>query len=296
MAFVGKATEALVDVARSLRAARFDDPFPYRLLRTALWLPLSRAPAADEAGKTELAPLPAALRAELARAEESSAWHDLLRACEGALPAHPVALALQRATVTALAGLNLTAARLAVMVEVRALLARLPSLSALTFSDGSPLIDAVTREWLEANQLLEYDSPRPRPAPVRSAEPPPEAPLVLAQRALTKGAHREALTQAAAALKVATSDRERFEARLVQARACALANNPALATALFERLDRELVARGLETWDPPLAAEVLRGLLALPKSAGPHEASWETTQSRLFVIDPQAALELKSRG
>jgi type VI secretion system protein VasJ len=294
LSFVGQVAEALVGVAKALRSARIDDPLPYRLLRAALWLTYSQAPEADEDGKTSLAPAPDDLVRKLTQLEEAESWHELLSACEKGLVEHPLALSLQRYAVTALAGLNLTQARLAVLSEVRALLGRLPALSAFRFSDGSPIIDHVTRDWLEANELLTYDSPRPKLA-VKTSQPPPEPAIVMAQRAVSKGSGREALVQAAEALRVATSDRERFVARMVQAQACALSDNVALAAALYEKLDRELVARGIDQWDPPLAGQVLRGILSLRRpSAETPEAAWGGLLSRLFLVDPQAALDLKS--
>ena len=208
---------------------------------------------------------------------------------------HPLALSLQRLAVTALAGLNLTAARLAVLSEVRALLGRLPALSSFRFNDGSPIIDDATREWLEANGLLTYDSPRPKVTDSVRQPPPEDPPLVLAQRAVAKGARREAFLQSDQALKVASSERERFLARLVQAQACALSDNAALATAHYEKLDRDLVDRGLDSWEPALAAQVLRGILSLRRiSTETSEASWGALQSRLFLIDAEAALALKA--
>ncbi len=293
LSFLVEATEALVGVAQALRSARIDDPLAYRLLRSALWLSYTQPPDADEEGKTKLAPVPEELARELAQLESADSWNDLLRACEKALVEHPLALSLQRLAVTALAGLNLTQARLAVMVEVRALLGRLPALSSFRFSDGSPMVDEPTREWLEANGLLTYDSPRPKVA-VKVAQPPPEPPIVMAQRAIAKGSRREALAQSSEALRVATNDRERFLARLVQAQACALSENTALTAALFEKLDRELVARGLDQWEPELATQVLRGMLSLRRPSGEvTDATWGTLLSRLFVIDSQAALDLK---
>lgn len=294
LSFLVEATEALVGVAKALRSARIDDPLAYRLLRAALWLSYSQPPEADEDGRTQLAPLQDDLTRELAQLEGAESWHELLQACEKALVEHPLALSLQRLAVTALAGLNLTQARLAVLVEVRALLGRLPALSSFRFNDGSPIIDTVTREWLEANELLSYDSPRPKVA-VKVNQPPPEPPIVLAQRAISKGSRRDALVHATEALSAASSDRERFVARLVQAQACVLSDKTALAVALYEKLDRELLARGLDQWEPELATQVLRGLMSLRRPApDTEEATWGTLQSRLFLIDPQAALDLKA--
>lgn len=294
LTFVSKVGEALVEVAHALRAARVDDPTGYRLLRTALWLSMSQAPAADESGRTELSSLSSDVSSELEQCESNDAWHDLLRSSERALERAPLALCLQRYAVTALAKLNLTEARLAVLAETRALLTRFPALSSFKFNDGSPLVDERTREWLEANELLRYDSPRPVLNPKPATIPPPEEPIVLARRAIAKSARSEALLQADLALKAATSDRERFAARLVQAQACSLGGNVQLAAALYDKLDRELVSRGLEMWEPALAAEVLRGILSLGRGAPETpEAVWGSYQSRLFFIDSKAALDMK---
>ncbi|MBL9039470.1 MAG: type VI secretion system protein TssA [Archangium sp.] len=294
LTFVHEVIGALSPVAKTLRAARVDDAFPYRLLRVGLWLSHERSPAADESGKTQLAPVPAAALEEISKLEASERWHDALSKSEAELEKHPFALVLQRHSVRAMTELGFREARNAVLAEVRALLTRWPELTAAKFSDGKPLADEQTFAWLESSQLVSSDNPRPdAPKPVAVIEEP----IVLAQRAIAKGARKEAFVQSEAALKAAVSERERFSATLVQAQVCAMSDNIPLAKALLEGLDREMTERGLESWEPTLAIQVLRGILALPRQASDaaDDARWASYQSRLFRLDARAALELKRR-
>jgi type VI secretion system protein VasJ len=99
-----------------------------------------------------------------------------------------------------------------------------------------------------------------------------------------------------ARVAAATTSRERFLARLVAARVCAQGAQHAVARALFEELEREATARGLDEWEPALAAECLEGLLvsarALAKAGKPLPTEAAAWYNRLCRLDPAIALRL----
>lgn len=249
---------ALVELAGALRAgSTVGDPTPFRILRVGLWLPLAGCPPAVN-GRTALVPLQEGVSRRLASLEQNARWEALLEEAESALPQHRLALDLQRACWLALQGLGAERdeARAAVAGETRALLDRMPALPGLSFADGSPLASRETRGWLDAEVL------RPRhgaaPAPNAAADPA----LGEGSALLRRGRVEEGLARLRQALERAATGRERFLRRLEVARACAAAGLNAVAKASYDALDDEVRAHRLERWEPALAVETWRGVLA----------------------------------
>jgi type VI secretion system protein VasJ len=85
---------------------------------------------------------------------------------------------------------------------------------------------------------------------------------------------------------------------LALAKLCAAAGQRALAQGLFEALDQESLERGLDGWDPTLAAEVLEGFLQMARQPGSKISNGvgpDTTTARfhrLCKLDPAAALRV----
>ena len=162
---------ALAETSRLLRKANAADPLAYRLLRVGLWLHLTQPPPAGPEGRTHLSGLPLSLREQLERLESHARWVELLEEAESAMGQYRFVLDLQRASATALAGLGPShgLARDAVRLETAAMLNRMPGVVRLLASDGTPLANERTRQWLES-EVLEFrrPSPRSRAAPGRA--------------------------------------------------------------------------------------------------------------------------------
>ena len=288
--FLSSAGSAMVQAAAALRQADPTDPLAYRLLRAGSWLPCTTEPVSD-GGKT-LIPPPGwrAHLQEQAAGADREAWRE---AAEGASADSPLWLDAQRHAWQALDALGerYAAARDAVAGELRALLGRLPGLPRLAFDDGSPLADPETQAWL--GKVVGA-------APAGGAGDGPGAEaaerLARARQLLEAGDVAAALAATRAGAAAAAGERERFLVRLEVGRILAAAGLQALAQATFAELDREAQARGLDAWEPSLAAACLRGLIASGRALAddPRGVSLDLVVSyrRLCRLDPASAHEV----
>lgn len=297
--FLRSTGSALISAAHLLRSAATADPIPYRILRTGLWLHLAAPPPA-QGGKTALPPPAADFRAQLGVMAQNQKWSALLEESESALAQNRFWLDLHRLSSQALAGLGAghDRAREAIAVELRALLARMPQLPTLAFSDGTPLADPQTKAWID-EELAPASKAGGAAAAVGDAEPVDAelaGRIAQARKRLAAGEAKEALGELQALVASRPGGRARFRARLDLARACAGAGLAALAKATYEELDREASEHGLGEWEPALAAECLKGLIvsarALAKDPRGATPSLETCYQRLCRLDPAAAHEV----
>ena len=286
---------ALASAAAVLRSADGTDPLPYRLLRTAVWLHMQAPPAAN-GGKTPIPPPPEALRKQLAVLAQNQKWSALVEEAEGALLQYRFCLDLHRHTAQALGALGggHARAREAVLIEVRALLGRMPAVATLAFSDGSPLADAQTRTWLD-----EEVAPRaagPAGGGASSEDASVAEAIAGARKQLAGGQMAEALAALRALAAGRPDGRDRFRIRLELAKAAAGAGLMAVARATYDELDREAVAHRLDEWEPALAAEVLKGLITATRSLGNDPRAVKDglvpQYQRLCRVDPAAAHEV----
>lgn len=298
--FLRDAGAALAAAGHTVRRASPSDPLAYRVLRTGVWLHLAAEPPAD-GGKTSVPPPSEDLRAQLKALAQNQKWAALLEETESALGQNRFWLDLHRLTAQALAGLGggHDRARDAVAAELRTLLVRMPALPTLAFADGTPFADAQTRAWLE-----EEVAPKPGGGSAAAAAPDEGAaldPAILERLARARklfggGQAKEALAEFQAFVAARPGGRAQFRARLDLARACAGAGLTALAKATYEELDREAVAHGLDAWEPALAGECLKGLVATARalSKDPRGATpgLEARYQRLCRLDPAAAHEV----
>jgi type VI secretion system protein VasJ len=292
--YLRDAGTAIASVGAALRRADLTDPAAYRVLRAGLWLHLAHPPPAT-GGKTSIPPPPDSLRASLGLMLQNQRWAALLEEAESALQQHRLWLDLHRMSAQALAALGGAHARAgeALASEVRGLLARMPPLPSLTFNDGTPLADAQTKTWLQ-------ESVAPKPAARGGGDAGgddlPAEPVAEARKLLAAGQIAEGLAALQALVMSRPAGRARFKARLLLAQAAAGAGLQPVALATFEELDRESLAHRLDAWEPTLAAECLKGLVAAsralaqdPRGTSPELAS---KYQRLCRLDPAAAHEV----
>jgi|GEM_PF-715638 len=305
---------ALLGAAGALRRASVEDPLPYRLMRTGLWLHLSRPPAAGANGRTPLQPMPAALRTKLETLESNQRWADLLDESESALGQHRFALGLHRFSATALTGLgeSHTTARAALVQELGTQLRRMPGVEELLAADGTPLTDEATRAWLRT-EVLPASTPTPSPVAASVGVAPLSLPPLSfpteasstgsgpaledeARALLDAGRVHEAVTLLQGAVASATTGRARFLSRLALARLCANAGQLPLARAVYDVLDEEVSAHVLDTWEPALAAACLEGWLSTrtpgEKEGGRVAPKIRNRYRRLARLDSSAALRV----
>jgi type VI secretion system protein VasJ len=293
--FLRQVGAALAEVGATLRQAQGADPMAYRLRRMGLWLHLSSPPPAT-GGRTAIPAPPPALKTQLDKMSQNQRWAEVLEEAEASLEQYRLSLDLQRYSAVALAGLGPVhqAARKALVLEVEGLLRRMPTLVDLQYNDGSPLADPQTKAWIEEEVLAAPAGGGGGDGDGASEEDVQR--VREARKLAVEGKLAEAIPLLQVRIGASPSGRQRFRARLDLARVCIQAGEAALARSLYEHLDQEMTARGLEEWEPALAAECLGGhletLRLAAKDGKPVPAEATILYTRLCRVDPLSALRV----
>lgn len=261
-------------VLAELGACRFEadraDSRSYRWLRAGLWLRWERPPACNRHGRTDIDGPSPARRAELHRLLQADQWDDLLTLSEQLLAKNPLWLDLNRASALSLEklGERFVAARAHVVVESRALAARLPGLAQLSFSDGTPLATAQTLDWLTPS------APQAEP----SSGPCSHTSLL----ARVGQGDRTSFAELDLALRTCPSRRASFQLRLELARTLERAGQLPQAAQVYLGLERDIEEYQLERWEPELAVMALQPLLKL-LSARDAQGSGQSEAARVAL-------------
>lgn len=293
--------DALMTLAHHARQVAPTAPWSYRLLRTALWLTIDRAPETED-GKTPLrAPKPQD-RDLLQNLRAGGKWDGLLETAEDFAGSNVFWLDVHRMTALALEnkGPAFRAARDTVVAETVAFVARVSGVAHLLFSNGTPFASPETIEWL-AQVSASADAGSAAAAVKDEAL---DALLADLDERLKTATPADALARALAEAERLPTARGRFCARLAVARQAQTAELVDVALLLYEGLLPE-VTPTLEQWEPALAGEVLgnylkaRRVFARNKDVPPaeREASERTEAlvlKRLLTVDPHAALRLRA--
>jgi type VI secretion system protein VasJ len=279
-AYVARAGSLLVDLARCRFEVDRKDARAYRWLRAGLWLRWERAPASNRRGRSELdGPSPARC-AELFKAAEAEQWDDLLSLSELSLVSYPLWLDLNRFSALALAGLGegFLVACAHVQRETRALLARLPELAALAFSDGVPFAAPDTARWLLP--IMESTAPSPDTGTLETS---------LRERLQTK--EQAAIVEVERRLRTSDSLRTSFLLRVELANVLERAGQPQRAAQVYLGLERDIDTYQLDRWEPELALRVLHPLWKiLSVREGAPRADVDRVSIRLSQLSPTALL------
>lgn len=298
--FLRQTGSSLVSAAGTLRRAVGTDPQSYRMLRLGLYLHLVQPPPADTSGKTSIPAPPAALRTQMEKMAANGKWAEVLEESESALMQHRFWVDLHYLSARALAELGPTfqPARQALLIELASWLKRMPTVPKFLFGDGTPVASGETRAWLESELAPPAATGGAAAAGKGEAEDGDDeaAALSEARKLLGGGNAPEAIALLQKRVEGATSSRKRFKARLALAKLCAASGQGNVARALYEALDREAVERGLDMWEPSIAAECLEGLLGIsrppPKAPEGLVSEFNARYHRLCLIDPTAALRV----
>jgi type VI secretion system protein VasJ len=238
-------------------------PLLFRLNRQIAWMTLEQAPP-SQANMTRLPAPPENQVESLARLQSVGEPLDIVRFCEGRLAAYPLWLDLNRVSHAALSRLGAggTSAAASLALETRQLLARLPVLAELTFSDGQPFADGATRSWLEGL------------APVASGGAGDAIQTLIdeARQFAADGQLKDAMTRLQDSLRDAGNGRDRFRLRKAQYELLHRFDpSPQLHVAL-DVLLQEAKAQGLDRWEPELVQPLLE--LALGYEEGGSKTLW----------------------
>lgn len=308
-------------VATAFAQADWADARGFRLRRVACWSSVCALPETDaENGRTRIAAPSASIVGAAKNIDGDGEPVAAVRFAEAHAQAFPLWLDLQRIAARALAraGGDGTDARREVETAVRALLARLPGLDALTFADGTPFADDATRAWLgelgapvvAADAVSPSSLPlSPRPSPPERSSPmageparaPGDACGASADDAVDRACAFAASGQLDLALHAiqraidrATSAEQRLRARV---RLCELARDhwPHEVPEAFARGVIEPIRRhDLLAWNPELALDGLSAAYALLIRRDRESAHARTVLDEIASVDAARAMRLST--
>lgn len=275
----------------------------HHLLKSVRWDTLTESPPLDATGRTRLTPPKPDNKAHLKRLYTQKNWSELLEYADALLAqgVNHLWLDVQWYTWQALVRLDNNSVRADILCrDLQGLLARLPGLEVLVFSDGTPFADEVTHNWIHENVLDDMTGWKDKP--VSSAAAGSDDVLALEPEVLAK-ADGEGIEAAFSWLQAQpgyTTSRDRWLMRLLMARVSEQYCKNEMALHLLGELD--ISARGLtlEQWTPELMFEVkARRLKLLRGKAGRNDADKRQLQpeidilvSGLISLDPARAAVL----
>ena len=293
--------------AEFLRTENPASPVPY-LLCAALRLGETRGAELSDTSFA-VAP-PTETRQALRRLANESNWDELMQLCLRTMaePCGRMWLDLQRYTWRAAYASGQYAIATAVTSTVRALLVDLPQVRTLSMDDDTPVANAETQQWIEAEILPPTPEPEAsvtateEPAQPVYTPPPPatsngNAPPDIYETALAvlkQGRMGEAINMLVRDAELQPSGRARFHRRVQMAQLCLAADQAAVAYPVLRDLSSEIERRALETWESgEMLAQPLSLLLRCLTQRKGTEDEREVIFDRLCRLDPQAALTVK---
>nr|WP_297460502.1 type VI secretion system protein TssA [uncultured Halomonas sp.] len=242
--------QALLKMADFLNDQAPDDPLGYRLRRYGIWHGIHALPGSRDGQRTELVPVSADRTADyrerLARGTDAALWQRI----ETSLAVGPYWLEGHRLSAEAASTLGHPRCAQAIREETARFVSRLPGIETLSFNDGTPFLDAATREWLDS-------------APINSgiatgdgSGEPWQAGLEEARERLADQGLQGALGVLDAGLAQARSPRDHAYWRLASAELLNEAGLGALAQQHYQALHHGLADIDLAHWEPALLARL----------------------------------------
>jgi type VI secretion system protein VasJ len=276
------------------------DPLSYRLLRFSLWSIVKNLPP-DTEGKTLIPPPDPQIVTILRNLFNKGDWNSMVTASEYQLPQSIFWLDLNRYSAIALENLGLPYRKASECVaqETAFLMARLPGLSALKFSNGTPLADKETCDWLQSIALdgaaLSIEQ---TPTTGENASDPMAARLTeVMQQAQTLAKEKkviDAVSLLQQEMRLAYSVKDRMLWRLALCRILIHSKNADLAVSHFDQILKDIETYHLEEWDPMLALQGLKLIWAGFQKVSDKEVKERAAHvlHQITRIDPVEALRI----
>ena len=285
--------------ALHLRDSDIGNPAPYRWTRFAAWASVASSPPASD-GKTMIPPPAPQILADLNSLREAANWEGLVKLAETTLLQSIFWLDLNRFTWEGLTNMGdqYQEAQNAVNQETGLLLHRFPELPQLSFSDGMPLADNDTRQWIASIGLGSNGGDEPAGS-ISSAgsdgkneaqEQAIQEAMALARKKKAPGAI-QILQQG---LQNSVSPREKLRWRMALSEVLIRTKKTGLVVPHLEDILDILDTYRLEEWDSTLAVKALKTVYA-GFEADTSESSKQQANKILFRIsrlDPREALRL----
>lgn len=241
--------QSLLRVAELLTGTEPANPLGYRLRRYAIWHAIASAPPSRDGQRTDLAAVSADRVADYREALERGADLSLWQRIEQSLSVSPFWLDGHWLSARAASDLGHEDCAEAIRLALKDFVERLPAVTGLTFSDGTPFLSQPAEAWLWT---------APAGAAGAAGVQPWDAALAQAREQASQEGLGPALHTLESGLAEAKEPRDRFYWRLACARLLQDNGLPALARQYMQDLKHQVDGLALEHWEPGLIRQLER--------------------------------------
>ena len=294
------ARKALKIMAESGRSTRLNDAQHFYLNRVAVWLPVTELPMNTD-GKTQLQPPTEQAITQLKTQLDNGENEQVILTVEDMLASSPFWFEGNKISAQAMEdmGKKFSNARVTIISSTYAFLQRFPGLSDLSFADGSDFVSENLQQWL-ASETGMSDGNSLTTSSTSADLIQPE--IVNEARTLAgKSKLAEALQLLDDELNQASSGKQKFSLRILQAELCSSSERYDMATPILELLDSEQQSREMSSWEPALSIQVLQSLLNCytkllkkkPTNSNDLQSKADSVFDRLCQLQPTAAFKYK---
>jgi type VI secretion system protein VasJ len=280
----------------------------YRLMRSLRWDLLEKAPPFEN-GKTQLASPPTDLQTALSNALKANDFKTAFDKSEVAFTAgaNHLWIGLQRIAATACKNLGSPYAAVlqVILFETGLLLKRIPELVTLSFSDGMPLCDDATKDWIASDVQPLFSGPGAGLAAQNAgmAGDPIEAEKKESTALAAGGSVEKALDFVQSAIRGSSNERDNFRRSIIMCSLLMSAKQPDIALSILESLNVKIIEYHIDKWDPDLAVEAWSSMVkALKMAKNGKQPNVQATMhdkmnsilSKISQIDPKKAFSLNT--
>jgi type VI secretion system protein VasJ len=281
-------------------------PMGYRLMRSLRWDLIEKAPPA-EGGKTQLPGPNPQQRTFFQGVLAQQDWKTAIEKVEAAFAAASNHVWLDLQHIAAVAAEKLgepyAAVRSTVLFETAWLLKRVPDITGLNFTDGTPFCEEVTKTWLntEVKAVLSAGGGGAETAASASTDDPLSRDMQKVNELVGSGQMEEAIDLVQRGIRSARSERESFRRSILVSSLLLKAKQPDIAVSMLEMLDQKIASYSVDKWEPDLAVEAWSVLVQAYKVAKAGKAAnillslqerQNTILTKVSYIDPKKALLL----
>ena len=280
-------------VSHLLRNQKINDPYPFFILRSGVWMQLRETPPDGV-----LPAPPESKITALKQMEQNKDWLALIDECEKAFAGGQVCwLALHRFVANALEALGANDAAQAVKDAVLHLVSRLPEMLTRKFDNGEGFADEMTRSWI-VSLRPQADS---QSSTSEQGDAIDEWNLVAdeAKQLAVNGDFDAGLLLFKEGIQSVASLREQAYWQLEQARFCFTAGHLEIAQPQLTYLHQTMMQKELQQWEPTLYLEVTKLLVnchiqaqSKRKYTAEQLTQVDQLKAHLCLMDPLGALSI----
>lgn len=275
------------------------DPQVYRLRRLSLWASIEDAPPATQLQTLILPPDPQFVSI-LHTLNQKGDWLNLLSAAELQLTQNIFWLDLNRFAAESLdnSGPLYRFAYEAVCQETSHLIQRMPELPTLRFSDGSPLADQQTQDWLAS---ISTGSASALAYPISAGEADTSVQNRIqevfqnAQQLVKEKKLIEAVSLIQQELEICTSAKHRLHWRLALSQILVVGRKADMAQPHLDKILEDIEQYSIEKWDTELALQCFKVIWSGFKAMSGKDSRQMADQilHRIARLHPAEALRLE---